>query len=153
VRARVPGCARLSAEEDISRRAKGSASNFCCRCASETHRCRSNPRKKRGCPRCFQYGESYESDTRARTQHAEKGMLNGIDHNPSMSAPDGQVARLRICDSSKFVDARVEIRRARVFIRETGALIESVDKVGAIAREIRMIPRIERDTLVATASA
>ena len=76
-------------------------------------------------------------DTGARTQHAEKGMLNGIDHNPGMSAPDGQVARLRTCDSPKFVDPRVKVRRARVFIRETGALIEFVDKVGAVGGGIR----------------
>ena len=87
-----------------------------------------------------------QSDAGARTQHAEKGMLNGIDHNPSMSAPDGQVARLRICDSSKFVDTRVQARRARVFIRQTGELVDSVDKVGAVESKLRMIAGIQRES-------
>src|SRR3981081_2289154 len=72
-------------------------------------------------------------------------MLDGIDHNPSMSQPDGQVARLRICDSSKFVDSCIKVRRARVFIRQTGELIDSVDKVGAVESKLRMIARIQRD--------
>src|SRR3984893_6037975 len=72
-------------------------------------------------------------------------MLNGIDHNPCMSTPDGQTARLRICDSSKFIDPRVKLRGARVFIRQTGALIDSVDKMGAVESQLRMIPGIERD--------
>src|SRR4029077_4359206 len=49
-----------------------------------------------------------------------------------MSAPDGQVARLRICHAPKFVDPGVEVGRASVRIRESGARIKSVDKVGAI---------------------
>src|SRR4029077_1946115 len=85
------------------------------------------------------------SDTRTRTQHAEEGMLTGINHNPSMSAPDGQVARLRLCDSPKFVDPHIKVRRARVFIRPTGALIDSVDKVGAVESELRTIAGIQRD--------
>src|ERR1700724_4737343 len=85
------------------------------------------------------------SEPGARTQHAKKRMLDRIDHNPGMSAPDGQVARLRICDSSKFVDPRVKVRGARVFIRQTGALIDSVDKVGAVESKLRMIAGIQRD--------
>src|ERR1700687_2140591 len=72
-------------------------------------------------------------------------MLNGIDHNSSMSQPDGQVPRLGTCDSSKLVDPRIKVRRARVFIRQTGALIDSVDKVGAVESKIRMMPGIQRD--------
>ena len=72
-------------------------------------------------------------------------MLDGIDHNPSMSQPDGQVARLRICDSSKFVDSCIKVRRARVFIRQTGELIDSVDKVGAVESKLRVIVGIQRE--------
>src|SRR4029077_18226945 len=85
------------------------------------------------------------SEAGARTQHAEKGMLNGIDHNPGMSTPDGQIARLRICDSPKFIDPRVKLRRARVFIRQTSALVDSVDKMGAVESKLRMMPGIQRD--------
>src|SRR4029077_2350457 len=85
------------------------------------------------------------SDTRTRTQHAEEGMLTGINHNPSMSAPDGQVARLRLCYSPKFVDPHIKVRRARVFIRPTGALIDSVDKVGAVESKLRTMAGIQRD--------
>ena len=65
-------------------------------------------------------------------------MLGGIDHDPGMSGPDGQVARLRVFHSPEFVDPRVEVRRTCVAIRETGALVESVDKVGAIGGETMM---------------
>src|SRR5258706_3022482 len=77
-------------------------------------------------------------DAGARTQHAEKGMLSGVDHNPSMSLPDGQVAWLRTSHSPKFVNPDVKIRGTRVPIRETGAPIEFMDKVRAIGIEIRM---------------
>jgi hypothetical protein len=72
-------------------------------------------------------------------------MLDGIDHNPSMSQPDGQVARLRICDSSKFVDTRIKVRRACIFIREAGTLIDSVDEVGAVESKLRVIVGIQRE--------
>src|ERR1700716_3139967 len=83
------------------------------------------------------------SEAWARTKHAEKKMLIGIDHNPSMSAPHGQVARSRTCDSSKFVDTRVKVRRDRVFIRQTGKLIHSVDKVGAVESKLSVIAGIQ----------
>ncbi len=59
-------------------------------------------------------------------------MLRGIDHDPGMSAPDGQITGLRICHSPEFVSPCVEIRRGRVLIRETGAHIEGVDQVRAV---------------------
>src|SRR3981081_4606370 len=83
------------------------------------------------------------SEAWARTEHAEKGMLIGIDHNPSMSAPHGQVPRSGTCDSSKFYYARLEVRRARVFIRQTGELIDSVDKVGAVESKLSVIAGIQ----------
>jgi len=70
-------------------------------------------------------------------------VLDGIDHNPSVSAPDGQVARLRTCHSLKLVNPRVEVRRGRVLIRETGACIESVDKMRTIGKETRMMTGIQ----------
>lgn len=70
-------------------------------------------------------------------------MLDGIDHNPSVSAPDGQVARLRTGHSLKFVNPRIEVGRGRVLIRETGAGIESVDKMGTIGKETRMMTGIQ----------
>src|SRR5260221_14777520 len=73
-------------------------------------------------------------------------MLSGVDHNPCMSVPDGQVARLRTCHSPKFVDPRVKIRGTRVLIRETRAPIEFMDKVGAIGREIRVTAGIQSST-------
>src|SRR5882757_4554580 len=73
-------------------------------------------------------------------------MLDGIDHNPSVSAPYCQVARLRIYYAPKFVDACVEVRRGSVRIRETGALVESMDEVGAIGLEGRMVAGIQCGT-------
>ena len=84
-------------------------------------------------------------DTGARMQHTKKGMLIGIDDDPSMSAPDSQVTRLRTCDSPKLIGPLIKVRRARVLIKETGALIEFMDKMGAIGREICMtMARIQR---------
>src|SRR6202021_1199518 len=80
-------------------------------------------------------------------QHTEKGMLGGIHHNPSMPAPDSQVTRLRSGDLPKLIGPLIKVRRARVLKRETRALIESVDKMRAIGREIRrMMARIQRGT-------
>ncbi len=73
-------------------------------------------------------------DPGARTQHAEKRMLSGIDHNPGMSAPDRQIAGLGICYSAEFVNPRVEVGRGSVVIGEASALIEGVDQVRAIWR-------------------
>ncbi|MFZ0773419.1 MAG: hypothetical protein WCA49_06760 [Candidatus Sulfotelmatobacter sp.] len=61
-------------------------------------------------------------------------MLGGIDHDPGMSAPDGQVAGLRICHSAEFVNPCVEVGRGGVLIREAGALKEGVDQVRAVGR-------------------
>ena len=78
-------------------------------------------------------------------QDAEKGMLSGTHHDASMSAPDSQVARLRSGDSAKLVGPLVKVRRARVLKGEARALIECVDKMRAIGREIRgPMARIER---------
>src|ERR1700727_321402 len=78
-------------------------------------------------------------------QHAEKGMLGGIHHDPGMSAPDSQVARLRSCHSPKLGGPLIKVRRAQVLIMEARTLIESVDKMGAIGREIRTtMARIQR---------
>src|SRR3981081_313332 len=73
-------------------------------------------------------------------------MLDRIDYNPGIAAPDGQVAGLWICHSPKFVNSRVKVQRVRVSIREAGALIKSVNKVGAIGRKARMMARIECGT-------
>lgn len=73
-------------------------------------------------------------DSGACTQHAEKGMLRGIDHDPGMSAPDGQVARLRTCYSTEFVSPCVEVGRWGIVIGEAGALVNGVDQVRAIGR-------------------
>src|ERR1700684_718854 len=92
-------------------------------------------------------------------QHTEKGMLGGIHHDPSMSAPDSQVTRLRSSDLPKLIGPLIKVRRARVLKRETRELIESVDKMGAIGREIRMMmARIQRgaqnrQTLIRTQEA
>lgn len=92
-------------------------------------------------------------------QHTEKGMLGGIHHDPSMSAPDSQVTRLRSSDLPKLIGPLIKVRRARVLKRETRALVESVDKMGAIGREIRMMmARIQcgaqnRQTLIWTQEA
>src|ERR1039457_4999241 len=75
-------------------------------------------------------------DTGARTQDAEKGMLIGIHHDPGMSGPDSQITRLRTCDPPKLVGPLIKVGRASVLIDETRALIESVDKMGAIGGEI-----------------
>ena len=78
-------------------------------------------------------------------QDTEKGMLSGIHHDPSMSAPDGQVARLWSCDLPKLVGPPIKVRRARVLKGEARALIECVDKMRAIGREIRTtMARIQR---------
>src|ERR1700728_1693951 len=78
-------------------------------------------------------------------QHTEKGMLGGIHHDPRMSAPDSQVARLRRCDSPKLVGPLIKVRRARVLKGEARALIECVDKMRAIGGEIRTtMARIQR---------
>jgi hypothetical protein len=61
-------------------------------------------------------------------------MLGGIDHDPGMSAPDGQVAGFRACHSAEFVNPCVEVGRRGVLIRKAGALIEGVDQVRAIGR-------------------
>ena len=95
--------------------------------------------KKTGLPALFPIWRFVGIDSRARTQQAEKGMLGRIDHNPGVSVPDGQVARLRICHPAKFVDPRIEVRRGRVFVRETRALIESVNEVRAIGSEACMM--------------
>jgi hypothetical protein len=71
-------------------------------------------------------------DSGAGTQHAEKRMLGGVDHNPGMSAPDGQIAGLRICHSAEFINPRVEVGRGSVIIGMAGALIKTVDEVRAI---------------------
>jgi hypothetical protein len=60
-----------------------------------------------------------------------------------MSAPDGQVARLRIGYALKFVNSQVEVGRGRVPIRETGALIECVDKVRTVGGGNRMMTGIQ----------
>ena len=59
-------------------------------------------------------------------------MPGGTDHNPGMSAPDGQVAGLRIQHSAEFVNPCVEFGRGRVIIGKAGALEETVDQVRAI---------------------
>src|SRR5258708_25029122 len=51
--------------------------------------------KEVGLPPLFPIRRIIRGDTGARTQLAEERMMNGIDYNPGMSAPDGQVARLR----------------------------------------------------------
>ena len=61
-------------------------------------------------------------------------MLSGIDHNPGMSGPDGQVAGLWMCDLPETLNPSVEVGRWRVVIRETGALVKCVDQVRAIRR-------------------
>jgi len=66
-------------------------------------------------------------------------MPGGVDHNPGMSAPDGEVARLRIRHSAEFVNPGVEVGRGGVLIREADALIEGVDQVGAIGRGTRVM--------------
>src|SRR5580692_8283031 len=69
-------------------------------------------------------------------------MLSGIDHNPGMSAPDRQIAGLRIYHSAEFVNPHVEVGRGSVVIGEASALIEGVDQVRAVWR---VMPRIECD--------
>ncbi len=71
-------------------------------------------------------------DSGAGTQHAEERMLGGIDHDPRMSAPDGQIAGLRICHPPELVNPCVQIGRGSVIIGVAGALIEPVDEVRAI---------------------
>lgn len=61
-------------------------------------------------------------------------MLGGIDHDPGVSAPYGQVARLGICYPAEFVNPCVEVGRGGVVIGEAGALVEGVDQVRAIGR-------------------
>ena len=65
-------------------------------------------------------------------QHTEKGMLSGIHHDPSVSAPDSQVTRLRSRHSPKLDGSFIKVRRACVLIMEARALIECVNKVRAI---------------------
>ena len=101
--------------------------------------------KEAGTPALFPVWRIVRIDTGARMQHTEKRMLIGIDHDPGMSAPDGQVTHLRTCDSSKVTRPFIKVGRARVLIRETGALVEFVDKMRAIGREIcMMVARIQR---------
>src|ERR1700686_2756665 len=67
-------------------------------------------------------------------------MLSGIDYNPGMSAPDGQVAGLGICHAAELVNACVEVGRGGVLIREAGALIEGMDQVRAVGRAMAGMP-------------
>jgi len=59
-------------------------------------------------------------------------MLGGVDHNPGMTAPDGQIAGLRICHAPEFINSGVEVGRGGVVIGVARALIKSVDEVRAI---------------------
>src|SRR5580704_905368 len=61
-------------------------------------------------------------------------MLGGIDDDPGVSAPDGQVAGLRICYSAEVVDPFVEVGRGSIVVGEAGAFVQGVNEVRAIGR-------------------
>ena len=94
----------------------------------------------------FPVGRIVGRDSGARSQKAKKRMLGGIDHNSGVAMPHGEVAGLRICYSrNSSIPASRDPRRRRVFIRKTGALIESVNKMGAVgSEETRMMAGMQR---------
>src|ERR1700676_3651579 len=71
-------------------------------------------------------------DARSRMQHAQERVLRGIDHNSSMPGPHRHIARLRTDDAPKFRNPGIEFRRRSIWIRETGFLIEAVNKMRTI---------------------
>jgi hypothetical protein len=71
-------------------------------------------------------------DARSRMQHAQERMLRGIDHDSSVPGPHRQIARLRIDDTPKFRNPRIECHRRSIVIGESRFLIQAVYKVRAI---------------------
>ena len=80
----------------------------------------------------FPIGRIPGIDSGTGAQQAEERMLDGIDYDPGMSAPDGQIAGLRVYHSAEFVNPCVEVGRGSVIIGVAGALIKTVDEMRAI---------------------
>jgi hypothetical protein len=59
-------------------------------------------------------------------------MLHGIDNDSHVAAPYNQVSRLRPSDTSKVVRAVKQPDGVFIAIRESGAVVDVVHKVGAI---------------------
>jgi hypothetical protein len=78
------------------------------------------------------------------THEAKEDMFRWPDHNSHMPAPHDQVARLRVRDPLKPLDAGVEIVGAGVDIGKTGAFVNRMHQVRTIVSCIATHFRVER---------
>ena len=68
-------------------------------------------------------------DAGAMPQKTVKLASRRVDHNPDMSAPHYQVARLRFFHPAKIISAAVEIARTRIRIRKARLFINGMHQV------------------------
>jgi hypothetical protein len=67
-----------------------------------------------------------------------------LDHYSGVPSPDDEVSRLRLLDSLKAFNARVEIRGRRIRIGEASLLINCMDQMRAVVFRIAANPGVER---------
>jgi len=82
-------------------------------------------------------------DGGAGVEQAEEGMLRGVDDDAGVAEPDDEVSGLRIEDALELAEAGVEVGGGRVGVGEAGALVESVDEVGAVGGEGSVVAGVE----------
>src|SRR5207248_5360622 len=73
-----------------------------------------------------------EINRQTGTQRAVKRMRLGINHDADMPRPDDEVAGLRRFYARKLGEARVEIRRRRIGIIQSGELVHVMYQMRAV---------------------
>jgi hypothetical protein len=67
-----------------------------------------------------------------------------LDHYSGVPSPDDEVSRLRLLDSLKAFNSRVEIRGRRISIGEASLLINCMDQMRAVVFRIAANSGVER---------
>ena len=72
-------------------------------------------------------------NSRPPAQQAKELVSRGMNHNSYMSMPDDQIGRFRMRHWAEFWDTVIQIVGIRIRIGKSGALVNSVHQVRAIA--------------------
>src|ERR1700690_3545564 len=94
-------------------------------------------------PAAFPIGRLVIVDAGAGSHEAEENVLRGLNHDADVSSPNDQVAGLGLLDSLKSFDAGVEIRRGRIGVRKSSALVDGMNQMRAVGLRISDF-RVER---------
>lgn len=83
-------------------------------------------------------------DPRPFPQQTEKNVPRRPDHNPRVSSPHHQIARLRPRHSHKSLDSAVQLRRTRIRITEARSFVDCMHQMRTVALRTHPRLRIQR---------